>query len=91
MGKKKISNWLGESVPSGAKLEKDPNHDYETKGHMSTLIEAHGIMSDPEKMKKVHKLVGRHAKAIRSIQDLKDARDHFSKKATVVDADEDQD
>lgn len=51
---------------------KDIEHDYETQNHLRTLIDAHGIMNDPEKMKKIHKLAGRHHKAIKGIQDIKD-------------------
>lgn len=68
MAKKMTSN-LGNSV--GVDPSK-PVDDYESQGHLRTLIEAHGIMNDPEKMAKVHKLAGRHHKAIRGIQDIKD-------------------
>lgn len=54
--------------------------DYETQGHLRTLMDAEMIKADPEKMKKVHKLAGRHHKAIKSIKDLKDAyQDKFGK------------
>ena len=90
MAKKMKGASLADSTPSGAHLESNPDNDYETQGHLRTLIEAHGIMSDPTKMAKVHKLAGRHNKAITSIQDIKNARDSFGKKAMVVnDADED--
>lgn len=58
---------LQNSLPQPA----DQN-DYETQGHMRTLMDAHEIMNNPEKMKKVHKLAGRHAKAIRGIKDISD-------------------
>lgn len=50
----------------------DPMKDYETQGHLETIVKAHQILMDPDKMKKVHKLAGRHEKAIKSIGDLKD-------------------
>lgn len=50
----------------------DPMNDYEAKDHLDTLMRAEMIKADPEKMKRVHKLAGRHSKAIKSIQDLKD-------------------
>lgn len=50
----------------------DPMKDYETQSHLDTIIKSHQILMDPEKMKKVHKLAGRHVKAIKSIQDVKD-------------------
>ncbi len=79
MAKKKISNWLADSTPSGARLEKNPDNDYETEGHLRTLMEAHGIMNDPEKMEKVHALAGRKVGQIRSIQDIKKASQQLAK------------
>lgn len=38
--------------------------DYETEGHLRTLGEAADIISDPAKLKKVHKLAGRKHKAV---------------------------
>lgn len=67
---KKITSPLMQS--EGPVAAKAPENDYETKGHLSTLMDAEMIKSDPEKMKKVHKLAGRHHKAIKSIKDLKD-------------------
>lgn len=53
---------------------KDPSEeDYETQGHMRTLMDAEMLKQDPDKMKKVHALAGRHMKGIKSIQDLKDS------------------
>lgn len=49
-----------------------PQDDYETQNHLRTLMDAEMIKMDPDKMKKVHALVGRHSKAIKSLQDLKD-------------------
>ena len=50
--------------------EEDPIDNYKVQGHLDTLMQAHGIMNDPEKMAKVHKLAGRKNAAIRSIADL---------------------
>ena len=61
---------LADSVPQPP--EPGGMDDYEAKGHLQDLIRAHEIMNDPEKMKKVHKLAGRHVAAIRGIQDIKD-------------------
>lgn len=75
----------------------DPMKDYETQGHLDTIIKAHQILMDPEKMKKVHKLAGRHQKAISSIQDLKDTiqqkygASHPSSKKQATDNDDDGD
>lgn len=44
----------------------------EAKRHFDTLMEADEIKNDPKKMEHVHKIAGRHMKAIHSIQDLKD-------------------
>lgn len=46
--------------------------DYEAQGHLKTLMDAEMVKMDPDKMAKVHALVGRHDKAITSIKDLKD-------------------
>lgn len=66
---KKVTANLENSVSQGPSA---PENDYESQGHLRTLIEAHGIMNDPVKMAKVHKLAGRHHKAIKGIQDIKD-------------------
>lgn len=66
---KKVTSALENSVGQGPSA---PENDYESQGHLRTLIEAHGIMNDPVKMAKVHKLAGRHHKAIKGIQDIKD-------------------
>ena len=48
------------------------SQDYETAGHLKTLMDAHEIINNPEHMKRVHALSGRHKKALTSIKDLKD-------------------
>ncbi len=50
--------------------EKDINDDYEAKDHLRVLMDAHSITTNPEKMKKVHKLAGRHTKALEGIRAL---------------------
>ena len=66
--------------------EMSPEMDHhETMNHMKTLVDAHEIMQDKKKMKKVHKLSGRHHKAITSLNDLKMARDAFNDKDTDKD------
>lgn len=81
MGKSKKSEPVGGALAKSTKgmadqpnaQEKlDPMNDYETKGHLQTLMDAHHIMNDASKMKKVQKLVGSHKKAIRGIQDIRD-------------------
>lgn len=62
-----------DSKPIPAKMD----HDYETEGHARTIVEAHQIMSDPHKMKKVMKHLKKQKKAISSVQDLKD---HYASK-----------
>lgn len=59
--------------PSSTMVEskEDPIDNYKVQGHLDTLMQAHGIMNDPDKMAKVHKLAGRKNSAIRSIADLK--------------------
>lgn len=45
--------------------------DHDTEYHLDTLLRAHDIMKDADKMKKVHKLAGRRKKAIQSLDDVK--------------------
>jgi hypothetical protein len=56
--------------PADEPKEKDPMDDVEVQGHMRTLLDAHKLINDPEKMEKVHALVGRHSKAITSLKDV---------------------
>jgi hypothetical protein len=67
--------------------------DYEAQGHLQDLIRAEMIKMDPDKMKKVHALAGRHSKAIKSVQDLKDTyQSKFGpKKAAKMAGDDDGD
>lgn len=62
MGKsKKVAGAnLAGSMPS-------QDMDYQTDNHLRTLREAGDILSDPEKMGKVHKLAGRHDKALKGM------------------------
>lgn len=48
-------------------------NDPEAQGHLRTILDAEMIKQDPVKMAKVHKLAGRHQKAITSLNDVKDA------------------
>lgn len=57
--------------------EPKSEHDYETENHARTIIEAHQIMADPHKMKKVMKHLKKQKKTINSVQDLKD---HYKEK-----------
>ena len=69
MSKKKgIGAELGQAMPAP---DAGPD-DYQTKDHLQTLLKAHEIMNNPAHLKAVHKLAGRHAKGIKSIQDIKD-------------------
>lgn len=54
---------LEQTLPSPRKDERD----YETENHLDTLSRAADIMSDPEKMKKVHKMAGRKHKALKGL------------------------
>lgn len=59
-------------VMPGMEPTKQPEK-YQVREWLNTVADAHEIQNDPEKMKHVHKLVGRHKKAITSLKDLKDA------------------
>lgn len=41
-----------------------PDQDYETESHLNKLTDAGEILSDPLKLKKIHKLAGRKHKAL---------------------------
>jgi hypothetical protein len=53
-------------------LEEVEDDDMETSSHMDTLVKAHKIMNDEMKMSKVHKMAGRHHKAVTGLKDLQD-------------------
>ena len=46
---------------------------WQAEDDLRTLMRAEEIKANPERMKAVHKLTGKHKKAIRSIEDLKAA------------------
>lgn len=69
------SKAFGKTAPTSVPASND---DWETKGHMNTLLDAHEIMNDPHKIAKVKKMVGRHKKAINSLRDLKDVANNYS-------------
>ncbi len=51
---------LEQAIPGQPAKDKQ----YETEGHLRTLGEAADIMSDPDKLQRVHKMAGRRHKAI---------------------------
>ena len=64
---------LGQAMPpitQGDPSTMQPTEE-ETSAHLHHLVKAHEIINDPVKMAAVHKLAGRHDKAIKSIQDIK--------------------
>lgn len=63
MAKKAPGAELAQSEPKPSKQDLD----YQTEGHLRTLGEAADIMSDPEKMARVHKLAGRKHKALKGM------------------------
>lgn len=69
MAKSKVTEGLQNTVAGPAK-EEDPVDNYQVQDHLRTLTDAHKIINDPEKMAKVHKLAGRHAKALSGIKDM---------------------
>lgn len=69
MAKNKVASNLQNTLPTPSKQE-DPIDNYDTQSHLRTLQEAHGIINDPDKMAKVHKLAGRHAKALAGIKQI---------------------
>lgn len=67
--KKSLGTRLGDTLPQGKALDvhEDPMDDYEAHGHLKTLIDAHQIKNNPDKMARVKKLAGRHADAIKGL------------------------
>lgn len=88
---------LEQTMPTQSKKEED----YETESHLRTLNDAADIMSNPKKLKRVHKMAGRRHKAlagmiepamkqskgIKSIDDLKAARDKSNSDDDAEDGD----
>lgn len=84
MAKNKVASNLENTLPAPSKqTEEDPVDNYQVKDHLRTLQEAHGIINDPDKMAKVHKLAGRHAKALAGIKAIPQAPDIKSTKDLV--------
>lgn len=80
MSKKPTGASLGQAQPS-IKGDKSTFEPYETEGHMRTLMDAHEVANNPAKMRAVHKLAGRHTKALSAIKSLRaqDSSDNATK------------
>ena len=50
---------------------KSIGEDWDAKDHLRTLVDAHEVMNNPEKMKKVKKLIAHHKKTFKSIDEVK--------------------
>ena len=74
------------AIPAPEKTDSDMQ--METKQHMNTLLDAHEIMNNPDKMAKVKSMVGRHKKAITSLDDLRETANNFSKNNSQDDGEE---
>jgi hypothetical protein len=77
MSQVSVGSDLKDTVPEG---EDDILNDHETKGHLNTLMDAHHIMSDPDKMKRVHALAGRHSEALSGIKSVNDLKAVYNSK-----------
>lgn len=66
---KKTTFPMTQAMP---KVADKADQDYEAASHMKTLLDAHEIASNPDHMKAVHALAGRHKKVLTSLKDLKD-------------------
>lgn len=75
---KKVTAALEQSV--GDDPNKAPDK-WETQNHLDTLIKAHEIVNNPVHMKAVHKLAGRHHKAVGAITSLQQVRDISNQKS----------
>lgn len=69
----KLSNPVDAKVEAKQDDQDDILNDHEAQSHLRTILDAEMIKQDPVKMAKVHKLAGRHQKAITSLNDVKDA------------------
>lgn len=76
----KMENPVDEKEESMPDKEPDIMDDHEAQGHLDTIIRAHAIMSNPDKMKKVHALAGRHDKALAGIKSIKDLKQKYDDK-----------
>lgn len=66
--KKEKAESLGQSVGVGAS---EPQKDYETESNLRTIMDAHSIMDDEGKMKKVRALAGKQNKFLSGIAKVK--------------------
>lgn len=85
---------MDDAMPMPKKPKKAPKiEDYEVESAMNDMMRVEKHKQNPALMKKVHALAGRHAKqlkGIRSIADLKKARNEMNGVPQVADTDEDQ-
>lgn len=72
---KSIGSDLGAAMPTGQPVKEpdDIMDNYQAKDHLDTIIKAHNIQKDPDKMAKVHELAGRHMDAMKGISMPKSA------------------
>lgn len=78
MSKKKMAgkNLAKTAAVSG---EVGPDDKWKAESDLRTMMDHHEMMSDPERVKKMKKLVGRHNKAISSLAELRDVANNYSK------------
>lgn len=89
---KMVGASLEQSIPKPSKADQD----METEGHLRTLNDAADIMSNPQKLKRVHKLAGRRHKALAGMIEpvlaapkIKSLSDLKAKASQPLDDDED--
>jgi hypothetical protein len=71
MAKAKTPKLKGADLSQAMPQDEDPVNNYTTRGHLQTLTDAHDIMNDPVKLKKVHALAGRHMDALKGLKQPK--------------------
>jgi hypothetical protein len=59
---------------------KPDDRDHEAESHLRTLMDAEMIKDNPDKMKRVKAIAGRHHKAIKSIRSVQDLKDEYDNK-----------
>ena len=52
----------------------------QAQDHLNTLVKAHGILSNPDHMSRVHALVGRHVGAVKGIKSVDDLKSLWNEK-----------
>lgn len=79
----------GANLAGTAAISSTPDQmNYQAKSDLQNMMDHHEAMADPDRVKNMKKLVGRHNKAISSLADLRDVANNFSKTKGMTPDDE---